>query len=199
MNKNITILRGSPKKNGNTNTLSLIVEKALTDSGYALHIHDLYDMDIRPCLACIHCQKDWENPSCIQQDDMPVIFDSVLKSDLIILATPIYSWYCTAPMKASLDRMVYAFNKYYGEEKGPSLWENKKVALITTCGYPPERGVDLFEEGMKRYCKHSKLKYVGMLCERHPEDLNLYLKDDESKQRIQAYIQMIQNTMEQDI
>lgn len=38
------------------------------------------------------------------------------------LATPIYSWYCTPPMKALLDRLVYGMNKYYGDEKGPSLW-----------------------------------------------------------------------------
>ena len=41
------------------------------------------------------------------------------------------------------------------------------MALIVTCGYPAEKGADLFEEGMKRYCRHSKLVYTGMLCEQH--------------------------------
>ncbi len=70
-------------------------------------------------------------------------------------------------MKALLDRVVYGMNKYYGDEKGPSLWAGKRLALITSCGYKPEKGTDLFEEGMKRYCKHSQLKYEGMLVERH--------------------------------
>jgi putative NADPH-quinone reductase len=77
-----------------------------------------------------------------------------------------YSWFCTPPMKALLDRLVYGMNKYYGEEKGPSLWEGKKLAIVATCGYRPENGADLFEEGMNRYCKHSKLDYIGMLAER---------------------------------
>ena len=33
--------------------------------------------------------------------------DSILASDKIILAAPIYSWSCPAPMKALLDRLVY--------------------------------------------------------------------------------------------
>lgn len=45
----------------------------------------------------------------------------------------------TAPFAAELDRLVYGMNKYYGREKGPSLWEGKPVALIATCGYPVER------------------------------------------------------------
>ena len=40
------------------------------------------------------------------------------------------------------------------------------MAIITTCGYRPEAGADLLEEGIKRYCKHSQLKYAGMLAER---------------------------------
>ena len=91
----------------------------------------------------------------------------VLASDLLVLATPIYSWYCTPPMKALLDRLVYGMNKFYGREKGPSLWQGKAMALLMTCGYRPEKGCDLFEEGMRRYCKHSGLRYLGSHAERH--------------------------------
>ena len=48
---------------------------------------------------------------------MGEIFDAILESDMIILATPIYSWFCTPPMKALMDRLIYAGCKYYGEEK----------------------------------------------------------------------------------
>ena len=41
------------------------------------------------------------------------------------------------------------------------------MALLLTCGYRPERGCDLFEEGMRRYCKHSRLRYLGSHAERH--------------------------------
>lgn len=73
----------------------------------------------------------------------------------------------TAPFAAELEKLVYGMNKYYGREKGPSLWEGKPVALIATCGYPVEKGADLWEAGMQRYCKHSRLRPLGMLAQRH--------------------------------
>lgn len=167
--KNIIIFRGSPRKRGNTNALTDAVAERLREKGCNVREFDLYDMHIKPCLACRICQENWNEISCVQDDDMGQIFDAVANSELLILATPIYSWYCTPPMKAMLDRLVYAANKYYGdgEEKGPSLWQGKKVALITTSGYPADKGPDLLEEGIRRYCRHSQLTYTAMLWGRH--------------------------------
>ncbi len=160
------ILMGSPRKKGNTIAL---LEPFLEELEKHQIQHDLiwlYDKNIKSCIACRTCQNEWTKFGCIFNDDAQDIFIKVLESDLLILATPIYSWYCTPPMKAILDRLVYGMNKYYGAEKGPSLWAGKKLVLITTCGYKPEKGADLFEEGIKRYCKHSQLNYLGMLAER---------------------------------
>lgn len=172
------ILMGSPRKNGNTYKLlkSFIEELEFQQVQYDLIW--LYDKHIEPCIACRKCQKDWTIFGCHYSDDMQEIFDKVYDSDVIVLATPIYSWFCTPPMKAMLDRLVYGMNKYYGDEKGPSLWKGKKLAIITTCGYRPENGADLFEEGIKRYCKHSRLKYVGMLAERDPGYKSVFITED---------------------
>ena len=163
----VCILMGSPRKNGNTNALRLPFQDELEQLGHTVTTHWLYDLDIRPCTACRTCQRDWSGMGCAIRDDAPRLAEEILQSDLLVLATPIYSWYCTPPMKAALDRLVYGMDKYYGAEKGPALWAGKAVALITTCGYRPEKGADLWEEGMRRYCKHSQLRYLGMLAERH--------------------------------
>ena len=63
--------------------------------------------------------------------------------------------------------VIFASYKYYGAEKGPALWAGKALALLLTCGYRPERGCDLFEEGMRRYCKHAQLRFLGSHAERH--------------------------------
>ena len=161
------ILMGSLRKNGNTFELLKPFMEELKLSYIQHELIWLYDKNIKPCIGCRNCQKDWTIFGCPIKDDVQNIFDKIIESDVIVLATPIYSWFCTPPMKSLLDRMVYGMNKYYGDGKGPSLWAGKRLAIISTCGYKPEKGVDLFEEGMKRYCKHSKLKYEGMLVERH--------------------------------
>ena len=178
MKKQITILKGSPRKNGNTNAITDIIDDYLKEHSIQVKTFSLHDMNLLPCTACRYCQNDWSIVNCIQHDDFALISDAIIKSQMLILSTPIYSWYCTPPMKALLDRMVYAFNMYYGETRGPSLWEGKSVSVITTCGYPPEKGSDLFEEGIKRYCRHSKLSYVGMLCEHHKGYHSVFMDDD---------------------
>ena len=190
--KKVCILRGSPRKEGNTNALAEPFTAALKEKGCSVTEFDLYDMDLKPCLACRGCQQDWSVSACVREDDMYLIFDAVMRSDLIVIASPIYSWYCTAPTKMVLDRLVYGLNKYYGDKKGPSLWAGKQVALLTTCGYKPEKGADLWEEGMKRYCRHSQLEYRGMLAERHL-GYNTVFMDDEKAERARAFAEGLFN------
>lgn len=40
-------------------------------------------------------------------------------------------------------------------------------AAVVTCGYRPERGADLFLEGMRRWCRHTEMRWLGALSERH--------------------------------
>jgi putative NADPH-quinone reductase len=72
-------------------------------------------------------------------------------------------------MKALLDRH-YGLNKYYGSASG-SLWAGKKIALITTHGYDVEYATSPFETGMKRFCDHSHLEYLGMYSVRDEDNL----------------------------
>lgn len=161
-----SILMGSPRKKGNTVALLKPFIETLDAHNVEHSLTWLYDKEIKGCKACRGCQKDWGKFGCSIKDDMQAVFDDVLSADMLVLATPIYSWFCTAPMKAALDRLVYGMNKYYGEKKGPSLWAGKQMALLITCGYEPEKGADLFEAAMKRYSKHSALQYAGAHVER---------------------------------
>lgn len=183
---NVCILMGSPRKQGNTAALLKPFSAQLEQQGCRCEIFWLYDCVIAPCTACRTCQRDHGIFGCRIADDMQRIFDALLRCDLMVLATPIYSWYCTPPMKAALDRLVYGMNKFYGEVKGPALWAGRRVALLSTCGYPPEKGADLWQEGMRRYCKHSKLQFAGALLERHLGYDTVFM-DEEKAKRARAF------------
>lgn len=100
----------------------------------------------------------------------------ILWADVIVLATPIYAWYCAAPMKNLLDRH-YGFNKYYGSAEG-SLWGGKKVAIIATHGYEREYATEPFVMGIQRLCKHSELTYLGMYSVQDEDDLASFQTED---------------------
>ncbi len=160
-----TVLFASPRKNGNTAALLAPFLDECARLGVETERIDLYDKNISPCLGCMACQ-DSPELGCVQKDGFPAVFRSMAHCDAIVLATPIYAWYCTAPMKALLDRAVYAGTKNYGGAQGIKLLEGRNVVTLCTCGYPPHRGADLWEEGLKRWCRHGGLNYLGCLCRR---------------------------------
>lgn len=169
---NVLILMGSPRKNKNTAQLCKPFMQQLEKDGAKVHYIALADLEIKPCRGCYACQNVEGAYGCVQADDMGKIADEILWADLIVLATPIYAWYCTAQMKAVLDRH-YGFNKYYGSAKG-NLWAGKKVAIIATHGYEGDYATGPFETGVQRLCEHSKLQYVGLYSVRDEDDLNSF-------------------------
>ena len=162
----LVLLMGSPRKQGNTAALMVPFVEECRRLGVEVELFWLYDHTILPCLCCKACQDRMEGLGCVRGDDVESLFAAMQASDGIVLATPIYAWYCTAPMKTLLDRVVYASTKNYGRVKGPSLLKGKGLATLVTCGYPEEKGADLWEAGLNRWCRHSGLNWWGMLCAR---------------------------------
>ena len=163
------ILMGSPKLNGNTAELCKPFIEELKAHGEDVQYIPLAGKDIKPCRGCYHCQNIADSYGCAIDDDMHEIAEAVLWADCIVLATPIFGWYCTAIMKAFIDRH-YGFNKYYGSAEG-CLWSGKGVALILTHGYDTDYATSPFVTGMERLCKHSNLSYLGMYSVQDNDDL----------------------------
>lgn len=160
------VLMGSPRPEGNTAALLGPFLEECASLGIETETIRLYDKQIAPCQGCMTCQNRLDGLGCAQEDDFTEIFQAMAGCDVIVLATPIYSFYCTAPMKALLDRAIYAGVKNYGQVKGPRLLAKKRLVSIATCGYPVESGADLWEAGLKRFCRHGGLEYMGMFCRR---------------------------------
>ena len=163
---------GSPRTNGNTaEILKPFISQLELDGCDVVYIA-LADKNIKPCKGCYACQQIESEYGCIQEDDVAEMMNNIIDSDCIVFATPIYSWFCTPPMKALLDRL-FGLNKFYGAAKG-SLWEGKKVAIVATHGYDAEYGASPFETGIKRLCEHSKLNYMGMYSVRDEDNLTSF-------------------------
>jgi len=175
----VSVIFGSPRKQGNTASLLAPFMDELEKSGAELEYFDVYEKNIAGCRACLRCQQDKSRAYCVMKDDMQPILDSASKAELLVIAAPIYCWGLPGPVKTVLDRFIYAFCKYYGDDPfGPALLENKKLAFITTCGYPVEKGADLCEQSIKRTAKHCKMEYAGMLAERQRNLKELFMNEE---------------------
>lgn len=155
----VCIINGSPRRNGNTAELLKPFRERLLQLGAEIDDIFLKDYKVRPCLGCYACQNVSGEYGCVQKDDAEAVLMRAGEADLLVLATPIYSWYCTAEMKALMDRH-YALNKYYGSGQG-QLIPRLSVALLTTHGYKDEYANEPFETGIRRLCKHCHWDYLG--------------------------------------
>jgi multimeric flavodoxin WrbA len=157
---NICIINGSPRRNGNTAEVLKPFRARLLELGADLDEIFLKDHSVAPCLGCYACQNVSGEYGCVQKDDAEEIWRRVGRAELLVLATPIYSWYCTSHMKALLDRH-YALNKYYGTAEG-QLIPKLRVALLTTHGYKADYANDPFKTGIQRLCRHCHWNYLGL-------------------------------------
>lgn len=173
-----TILMGSSRRDGNTAALLRSFMEENSEMGVEQDLIWLKDLDIHSCQGCKACQENLDEFGCVQRDDCQIIFDSIATSDVLVLATPIYSWFATAPMKAVMDRLIYGGCKYYGSQRGGSLLRMTQVATLVTCGYPSDEGADLWDEALQRWCKHGEMDYLGILC-RQDEGPGVPFMDEE--------------------
>ena len=100
--KNILIISGSPRKNGNSDTLCDQFAKGASGAGHQVEKIFLGDKKLGFCTACYACQSG----ICPQQDDAVWIAEKMLTADVIVLSTPVYFYTMSAQLKTLIDRSV---------------------------------------------------------------------------------------------
>ncbi len=104
MGKNIVVLNGSPRKNGNTSALVQAFTEGAQSAGHTVTEFFLDKMDIHGCKGCFGGHSSRECP-CVQWDDMAQIYPAVKESDVVVLATPLYYWNMSGQLRTAVDRL----------------------------------------------------------------------------------------------
>lgn len=102
----ILVLTGSPRKNGNSNTLADSFIKGATEAGHEVVRFDSAFKNVHPCIACNSCGMDGP---CVFKDDFEFVRDNIVTADTVVFATPMYYFGISAQLKAVIDRF-YAIN-----------------------------------------------------------------------------------------
>jgi multimeric flavodoxin WrbA len=123
--RRILILKGSPRKKGNSSTLADRVAAGASDAGATVESFDLHAMDIRPCDSCDFCQGSGE---CVLNDDMQLLYPKLREADAIVIASPIYWFMVSAQVKACIDRW------YALEGAGEAALAGKEFGIVLTYG-----------------------------------------------------------------
>ena len=102
----ITVLTGSPVKDGSSNLLAAEFIRGAQEAGHTTVRFDAAHADIHPCTGCIACGH--EGP-CVQQDSMGAIRKFLLGADMVVFVTPLYYFGMSAQLKTLVDRFC-SFN-----------------------------------------------------------------------------------------
>lgn len=120
------MINGSTRENGNTDAILQAFLKGVADSGLNAREAVLRELDIRNCIGCCKCKDE---KKCNFQDDMTELRDMIIKSDVLVFASPIYWCEVTGLMKTFIDRLYF-----FHHEENKHLVTGKKALMITTLG-----------------------------------------------------------------
>lgn len=153
MSKNIVLLSGSPRQEGNTARLAAAFAGGAESAGKAVSAFPVAGMKIAGCQGCGYCMKD-KKGVCIQKDDMAEILEALKKADALVIASPIYYFSVTAQLKLAIDR-TYALLRV---EK-----PIRRAAALITCGNPSGDVANGAIEMFAKMCSISKWENAGVV------------------------------------
>lgn len=130
MARNILLLTGSPRKNGNTDLLAQAFAKGAVAAGHNVETFDAGRASINGCKACDTC---WSTGHpCTFKDDFRELGPLLEKADTLVFASPLYWYDISAQLKAAIDKF-YA----YSVESAQRRMGVKDCALLM-CGMEEE-------------------------------------------------------------
>ncbi len=149
---NITLIYGSPRKNGNSDKLGNAFVKGALMSGHNIKEFYIRDMNIQGCIGCEYCYTDFGQ--CSLNDDMYYIYKSLYSTECLIFVTPIYYQNFPSQMKAVIDRLYISENKPFAI---------KKACLLSTYASKGKKWYKQLKRNYYTLIKYHGWKNVGVL------------------------------------
>lgn len=99
----IVVLIGSMRKGGNTDLLAQSFAEGASKNNI-VELVSVADYKISPCVGCNSCFTR-EGNQCFKNDDMSAIYNKLRNADIVVVASPVYFYGISAPLKAIIDRL----------------------------------------------------------------------------------------------
>ena len=113
MSKNILILSGSPRKNGNSDLLCDEFMRGAREAGHRVEKIRVAEKAVGCCRGCYACKN---SGVCVLRDDMADILQKMIDTDVLVLASPVYFYSIDAQLKAVIDRSVARWREVRNKE-----------------------------------------------------------------------------------
>lgn len=183
----IVALQGSPRAESNTQAVLDMVLDGARQAGAHTETVKLIELeDFRGCMECFGCQGATDEPDCQVEDDMLAVLGKLMKADVIVWATPVFSWSPAWPLKMAMDRFFCMF-KVQDDGEIHSLVEGRRMAAVVTAGGTERDGADLVQEICRRLVEFSRCKWEGTFVAAEVKGVEFIRKDAALAERARAF------------
>ncbi|MDD5680009.1 MAG: alpha/beta hydrolase [Candidatus Omnitrophica bacterium] len=162
MPKKILILSGSPKKNGNTETLINWFIEGARSKGAKTETVRLAFLKYKAagCTSCRACQK-LDEYECVINDGAKPVLKKMIEADVIVFATPLYFFSASAQTKIIFDRM---FSLYKWDNAANTMETPLKgKTLVVIASAFEDVGLDALEKPFKLTASYTNMKFASLL------------------------------------
>jgi hypothetical protein len=145
--KNILVLTGSPRKDGNSTLLANAFIEGARATGNEVTLFDAGKMKVNGCDGCSACAV--KGTACTFDDDFTKFIPAIEKADVIVFCTPLYYFTFSAQLKAAIDRLCI----FASEHRSNKI----KESILIACGCLDD--MEIFDGIVKTY--ELIAKYTG--------------------------------------
>ena len=181
----ILVILGSPRKNGNSETLAIKTAETIQASLPAdIEYLRLHKADISGCTACGGCEK---NGTCIIDDDMTEIYGKIDTADIILLASPIYFYGPSSQIKTFIDRFQARWSRKYLKKVRIRSNEQRAGYLLSTAA---TQGKKLFDGSIliaKSFFDAIDVAYGGACTVRGVDEKGAIANQPEELEKAQSF------------
>ena len=124
MSKKIVVITGSPRKKGNSLSMTEAFVEAATKNGHSIIRFDAAQSNVGGCHACETCYHS--EKACSFDDDFNKIAADIFQADMVVFSMPVYWYSIPAQIKCVIDKL---FSFVVG---GKDI-AGKECALIACC------------------------------------------------------------------
>lgn len=145
--KHLLALFASPHPHGNTRILLESFLDAFKDrKDWDVKEVDLYEQPPHPCMGCGFCAK---KEAC-QFSDLDAFDKELRRSDLLVVASPVYNASFPAPMKALLDRTQRYFEARFSLGVRHPVKKRRKAVMLLAMGQEEDFALEVTAYQLQR-------------------------------------------------
>lgn len=155
MAKNILIIQGGGRPDGNTAQFRGSFAKGASEAGHRVETISLLKTEVKGCMGCNACRY---GKPCVIKDDFNALIPTIKSADLIVFASPLYFWTVSSRIKAFIER----FYCIAEEDDNPPLGRYERYP-VKDCALLMTSADDFFWtfEQAASYYQFALINYIG--------------------------------------